>query len=524
MASRQFSRAIMDAMPCPPRVPRPSARPRRRTSGGAARGRRGTRGRACGWLAALFAATGCALAAPLPAEVNAALRRAQVPVSAMAVVVEEVGTARPLLSANADEPMNPASLAKLVTTFAALDQLGPAWRWQTPVWLDGPVRDGVLDGPLVLRGSGDPSLVLERVWLLLRRVMQAGVRTIRGDVVLDRGAFAVPDGHPADFDNEPLRPYNVRPDALLLNYKSVLYTFVPDPGAGVARIGAAPALAGATVDATVPLAAVPCGDWRATLKASFGDDGRVRFAGAYPVECGERTWPVADPRPDSYNARLVEGLWREMGGRLEGRVRDGTAPGDRAPSFVVDSPSLAEVVRDINKYSNNTMAQQLFLTLALVDPATGLPGAVAATPERARLGLQTWAEARLGPAAAALAIDNGAGLSRTARVSARALAQLLQVAWASPVMPELAASLPVSGLDGTMRRSRSTLGRAHLKTGSLRDVAGVAGYVLSDTGRRYVLVAVVNHPNASAARPAIDALLQWTIGDPARRGAAASTN
>ena len=81
------------------------------------------------------------------------------------------------------------------------------------------------------------------------------------------------------------------------------------------------------------------------------------------------------------------------------------------------------------------------------------------------------------------------------------LGRLLQSAWSSAVMPELMSSLPVAGIDGTLRRSKGVPGRAHLKTGSLRDVVGVAGYVLADSGRRYVVVAIVNHPNANAARP-----------------------
>ncbi|MBC8057965.1 MAG: D-alanyl-D-alanine carboxypeptidase, partial [Rhizobiales bacterium] len=120
-----------------------------------------------------------------------------------------------------------------------------------------------------------------------------------------------------------------------------------------------------------------------------------------------------------------------------------------------------------------------------------------------------------GSASAAFVVDNGSGLSRDARVSAQGLTRLLQAAWASPVMPELIASLPVSGVDGTLKRSRATLGRAHLKTGSLRDVAGVAGYVLANSGRRYVVVAIANHANANAARPAFDALVQWAASDAA---------
>ncbi len=112
-------------------------------------------------------------------------------------------------------------------------------------------------------------------------------------------------------------------------------------------------------------------------------------------------------------------------------------------------------------------------------------------------------------------IDNGSGLSRESRVSARLLTRLLLAAWSSPVMPELLSSLPVSGVDGTLARSSANFGRAHLKTGSLRDVAGIAGVVLGNSGRRYVVVAIANHPNANAARPALDALLQWAADDAA---------
>lgn len=479
-------------------------------------------------LAALAAPTACAVlvalprpaaGAALPADVRAALERAGVPQSAVAVAVLDAASGRPLYALNAEQPMNPASLQKLLTTGAALERLGPAFTWSTPVWLAGPVRDGVLDGSLHIRGSGDPRLVLERLWLLLRRVQQLGVREIRGDIVLDGSAFAVPETPPGDFDGEALRPYNARPGALLLNYRSVLYGFVPDPAAGVARVVVEPPLARSPVDRTVPLApaGTACGDWRGALQPGFAAEGsgagagtRTRFAGTYAAACGENTWPVADAHPASYDARLLEGLWREMGGTLTGRVREGRAP-DAPPSFEHRSPPLAEVVRDINKFSNNVMAEQLFLTLA----AQARPG-VPATPEAAREQLRRWLGERLGAEPGPeVVVHNGSGLSRDNRLSARLLAQLLAAMFAGPVMPELAASLPVSGSDGTLRRMRAGSGRAHLKTGSLRDVAGVAGYVLPQqgpsAGRRLVLVALINHSNANAARPAIEALVQATV-------------
>ncbi len=350
--------------------------------------------RPCLALVLALAASLAAAVAPLPAEVGAALDRARVPREAFAVVVQEVGTAAPArLEWQAAQPMNPASLTKLVTTAAALDLLGPAWTWSTPVWLEGAVADGVLAGDLAIRGSGDPKLVLERVWLLLRRVRQAGVVEIRGDIVLDRSAFAPGGADPAEFDGDPTRPYNVRADALLLNQKSVQLAFAADRGARSSP--ASPPSRRSTacsVDAAVPLGvgrAAACGDWRAALQADLADAQAWRFAGVFPSGCdGERLWQVAYADPASYNARLLRALWREMGGRLGGTVRDGAAPA-RPPDFEFASPPLAEVVRDINKFSNNVMAQQLFLTLGLVQRGSG-------TPAAAREVLRGWLDARLG--------------------------------------------------------------------------------------------------------------------------------
>ena len=462
------------------------------------------------FLAGLLLAlgSGFSAAAPrvLPPEVEAALDEAKLPRDALVAVVQQVGAAAPRLSWQAQKAVNPASLTKLITTSAALELLGPAWSWSTPLWLEGALREGVLYGNLVIKGSGDPKLVMERLWLMLRRVQQLGVHEIRGDIVLDRSAFSVPEQNPGDFDGETLRPYNVRADALLLNYKSVLLSFTPDTARGLAVVSVDPPLAGVRADASVPLSSAPCDDWRGQLKADFSDPTWLRFSGSHPTACGEKVWPVAYADARSYNERLLGGLWREMGGKLAGVVRDGAAP-TSAPSFEVASPPLAEVVRDINKFSNNVMAQQLFLTLGLTQRGQG-------TPEAGREVLHQWLADRFGDLGRAAVIDNGSGLSRETRVTAQLLARLLQVEWAGPLMPELISSLPVSGLDGTLRRSKVVIGRAHLKTGSLRDVLGIAGVVLANSGRRYVVVAIVNHPNANAARPALEALVKWaTLAD-----------
>ena len=460
---------------------------------------------------------------PLPAEVSAALARAKVPQDAVTVlVVDAEGQQAPRLSHRAQVPFNPASVMKLVTTYAALDLLGPAYTWRTPVWVDGTVQGTTLRGNLYLQGRGDPKLVAERLWLLLRRVQGLGISTIAGDIVLDRSAFATQSTDPANFDGEPLRPYNATPDALLVNYKSVVMTLVPDPTAQLARVHFEPPLAGVQMQANVPLSAGPCNDYRATLKADLTDPSRIRFLGSYPASCGEKVWPLAYADPATYAARAVAGLWHEMGGQLTGTVREGRAPTTPA-TFEMTSPTLLEVVRDINKYSNNVMAQQLFLTLSLPASRGASPSASATSTQvlttpgasfaASREVLRQWWQQRISPVDAPV-LDNGSGLSRVERISAQALARLLQTAYGSPLMPELMSALPIAGVDGTLKRSKSQApGRAHLKTGSLRDVTAVAGYVHGASGHRYVLVAMVNHPNASAARPAFDALLDWTVDD-----------
>ncbi|HSV81380.1 MAG TPA: D-alanyl-D-alanine carboxypeptidase/D-alanyl-D-alanine-endopeptidase [Ramlibacter sp.] len=455
-------------------------------------------------LAGLLAlAAGWAAAQGLPPEVEAALAAAQLPRESVVLLVAPAEGGDPRVAHRIEVPVNPASVAKLATTYAALELLGPSYSWNTPVYLDGPVRNGVLQGNLYLQGRGDPKLVVERLWLLLRRVQALGVRAVSGDIVLDRSAFVLPPRDPAAFDGEPLRPYNALPEALLINFKTVVLTFTPQ--GGQARVRAEPPLAGVQWPASVPLAAGECGAWPATLRADFSNPLQVRFAGSFPAACGEQTWNIAFPDPASYAARAVAGLWRELGGELTGVVRDGSVPAGLRPAFEFASPPLAEVVRDINKYSNNVMAQQLFLTLGLQLRGSG-------TLEASREVLRSWWRDRFGGEPPLL--DNGSGLSRSERITGAQLGQLLQAAWASPLMPDFVASLPALGIDGTTRRIRQNVGLAHLKTGSLNDVSAVAGYVHGAQGRRYVLVAIANHPRASAVRPAIQALVDWTARQP----------
>jgi D-alanyl-D-alanine carboxypeptidase/D-alanyl-D-alanine-endopeptidase (penicillin-binding protein 4) len=452
----------------------------------------------------------CLAARELPKPVADALRAASVPQSSVAVVVQDLGAARPALSVNAGAAMNPASVMKLVTTFAALELLGPAYRWKTEAYVAGTLRDGVLEGDLLLKGYGDPKLDYESFWMLLRALRGKGLREIRGDLVLDRSFFAPGSADPARFDGDALRPYNVLPDALLVHYKSLRFTFVPEPEREAVRIYVEPRPPGLEVTNSLRLSAGSCPEGRAfrdMLQPTFsaGPPPRAAFAGRYPIACAEKELNVALLAPDEHVAGVLRELWAEMGGAWAGRVREGTVPPQARLLHTHESAPLAEIVRHVNKFSNNVMARQVYLTLAT---ASSEP------PARAELAAESvrhWLAVK-GIPARELAIENGSGLSRTDRMSAASLAALLQSAWNSPVMPEFVASLPLAALDGTMKRrliGEPVAGQAHVKTGLLSDVRAMAGYLLDRSGRRRIVVMLMNHPNAPDAEAATDALLRW---------------
>lgn len=440
-------------------------------------------------------------AADLPAAVSQALQEAGIPTNSVAMVVQAVDGAPPLLSHNARKAMNPASAMKLVTTYAGLEILGPAHTWRTELLADAVPSGNRLEGNLYLRGSGDPKLNLEHFWLLLRQLRARGVSEISGDLVLDRTAFALPAHDPGEFDNEPLRPYNAGPDALLINLKSIRLALLPDPARRAVNVIVETPADSLQINNRLTLGREACGDWREQIKPAV--NGQViELGGSFPEACGEKVLHLVPWTADVQVESLFRTLWRELGGGLSGRVREGRTPASARPLAAQESPTLGEIVRDINKFSNNVMARQLFLSLDSERPAT---------PEGARRRVAGWLQAK-GLKMPELILDNGSGLSRSERVSAENLAQLLRAAWQSPVMPELIASLPIAGIDGTLQKrfmNGSATGRAHLKSGYLDGVRALAGYLLDHGGKRWIVVCLINDPRARLGKPAIDALLLW---------------
>jgi len=446
-----------------------------------------------------------ALADGLPPNVLGALKAAQIPAASVAVVVQPVDTKVPLVAHNAGQPMNPASVMKLVTTYAALDLLGPAWTWKTTAWTEAVAVDGVLNGNLYLKGSGDPRFAIEHLSSLLRQLQVRGIRQIAGDVVLDRSTFDVPAIDPGAFDDKPMRPYNVGPDALLINFRALRFTLLPD-GGRIRLLMETPS-EGLRVDNRLRPGEDGCGsNWKDFIDVRLVPENtgnRLEFTGTYSPQCGEKVLNLSPLPADGQAGGLFRALWKELGGTLGGQVRSGSVPAGARLAATHESPPLADAVRDINKFSNNVMARQVYLTLG--------NDSAPATAERARRRIGDWLNAR-GLRFAELEIENGSGLSRRERISADSLNRLLLDAWKSPVMPEFVSSMPIVGIDGTMKKrlnGSEATGRAHIKTGTLDGVKTAAGYALDAQGRRYAVTFFINHPKAQAGSPAIDALLVW---------------
>ena len=459
--------------------------------------------------------------AELPASVADALKRASIPLSAIAVYVQAVDSTAPSISHNAAKSTNPASVMKLVTTTAALDLLTPAYRWKTEIYRDGSVvsdklNNGVLQGNLVIKGYGDPSFKAQEFWRMLMSLQQAGIKQINGDLILDKTVFAKSVGDRHTFDDETWRAYNAEPSAFLVNGRNTSFKFVAtENSVNVTQEFELPEV---QIVNNMKLRSGACGEWRSnfgyTVKqkeacsnsnCNKNASAVVTFSGTFSPDCGERYLELSVLDDEQYALATFKKLWSELGGKFKGALKIQATPSSAVKVLEQLSEPLGYVERDINKWSNNLMARQLLLTLALekqAAPATEVKGAQV---------LKDWMASK-NIDAKELVIENGSGLSRNERISAEHLGVLLVSAYHSAIMPELMASLPILALDGTVKKrlnNSAAQGRAHLKTGSLDGVSAIAGFVLDANNRRHVMVMIVNHANAAASKNAQDALIEW---------------
>ena len=444
--------------------------------------------------------------AQLPVTVFEALQAENVPLDNVSIYVRRIDTPQALVAYQADVPRNPASVMKLVTSYAALDLLGPSYRWKTQFYGLNLPQQGKLQGGLWVKGSGDPALNTAHLAEVAGELQQKfNLNEICCEILLDNRAYAPQNFDAAAFDGKPYRAYNAPAEALMVNQQAIRLQLIPSNEK--VTVVAYPNWSLLIKRIDIKPIAGDCGDWKNGLQIKR--EGRVlSLNGEYPVSCGDKyldvNWQGAE-----YVGGLFYSAWEQAGGRWtqadKTQIRLLNVPENAVLLTEHTSPTLAEILREMNKTSNNVMARALYLSLSRVNDASQ----VASTAKSEQV-LKTWLQGK-GFNFSELVLENGAGLSRQERISASHLGVLLGDAFRSPYMAELSASLPIYGVDGSLskRKDSGLYGRAHLKTGSLENVRSIAGYVLDAKGRYWSVVFMANGAKAEATKPAQDALLNW---------------
>ncbi|WP_199102028.1 D-alanyl-D-alanine carboxypeptidase/D-alanyl-D-alanine-endopeptidase [Aquitalea sp. ASV11] len=405
-----------------------------------------------------------------------------------------------LASLRADVPVNPASTMKLLTSWTALNRLGPGYRWTTRLVSAAQVQDGVLKGDLVWVGAGDPRFGMANLRSLLHDLRLRGIRQIDGRLLLDKSAFSS-IGTAENFGGDEGKSFTVEPDTHLTGLKVAWLRFFNDSNG--TRVVLDPPLAGVSLQARLSNGgdtAGSCPDVRQWVHIRE-QGSQLEVSGKLPTACDGSQAYVNVLDHNDFAAQSFAALWQELGGSGPQGMALGRAPANARTLAQFQSEPLITALNDINKYSNNTMARTVFLTLGREAATSGDTPADAQTAVRSLLAEQHIA-------ADALVLENGCGLSRRERVSARLLGQVLLNAARGPYGNELMTSLPLASEDGTLKRRFASIGpRLRMKTGTLKDVKALAGYWQAADGRRLAIVAIVNSPRAPAMAGALDAVV-----------------
>jgi len=467
------------------------------------------------WLPiVLLSLLGSVVTAQLPAPLERIAQAHGIPYEALSIVVRATDEDASVLAHLPNVPRNPASTIKLLTTWAALEILGPTYSWPTEVYFLGDWDGRTLDGDLAIKGYGDPYLVTEEFWKLLRALRRIGLEEINGDLVIDHSFFGGVEGQPGDFDGQPYRTYNVAPNALLVNFKAVRFQFLPDPNGRDVLITADPMPENLNIVNRLSLADGPCQGYQAGISFDVRDPQTAQtvvFSGSFPEACAPYSLSRTVLEHDTFALGVFTSLWQGLGGRHQGRLGAVTVGDGLDPALIWHSRPLAEIIRSINKYSNNVMTRQLLYTLG-AEQSVG-PGTRESGVDVIRNYL---VERELSPES--LVMANGAGLSRQTRISAALLADVLYLAQDSPFGAEFMASMSIGGLDGTTRGrfNGPEEGRAHVKSGRLDDVVALAGYVHAGNGKTYIVTAMVNAPEAhrGPGGELLNELISWVYALP----------
>ena len=443
----------------------------------------------------------------LPKNIEAVLNHRNLEPSSLSVMMIDLESDEVILSWNPDTKRTPASVMKLFTTASALDILGPSYKWSTEFYVFGEIKNKILDGDLLIKGKGDPFLTTENVWKMLRRIKQKGIDEIKGDLLIDDSFFNHPNHDPAKFDNEPLRSYNVGPNALLFNFKSVRFFIDSNKINRSVTITEDPKLDNVEIVNELELIDSDCTGYQRGIRIITSKKyDKLIFRGSFPTECEDFSLFRSVLSHDQFNFGLFKSTWRDLGGKFDGEWKNTIHDTESLPFYSHDSVMLSSAVKSINKNSNNVMSRNLLLTIAA--ESEDLP----ATEEKGRARVNEWL-LQNNFDAQSFFLDNGSGLSREASVTVRQVTDLLKYVYRSDFMPEFISSLSINGLDGTMSdrfENDEISGKFHIKTGSLDHVSSLAGY-MNYEGKRYAFAIIQNAEDVHKGfgEEVQEALMRW---------------
>jgi len=450
----------------------------------------------------------------LPQGLANILAEQRIPINTLSLVVQEVDAKEPILAINSRTLRQPASLVKLFTTFIALDYLGPGYQWSTEIFASDLVLDGST-GYLLFQGTGDPYLTKENLLLIVNRLQNLGLTSIKDGLFLDQSYFEANASNSGDFDNDPLRPYNLMPSALLANFNMIDFTMVPNRRTRSVDISFNTLPTNIIFDNQMKLGTGQCYNFMDSAVFNESQNNKVvtiSVEGYFPEDCPKVEHELSLTNTNHYFHGIFSDLWNLSGGDIQGyfveTVKKKTL---EKPLLVHNSPPLTEIIRLTNKDSNNFMSKQIFLTLGNHQQNN------VASLEQSRKLMRSMLD-KYGIDFQDQFIDNGSGLSRKNLVRAETLSQLLMKIYQHPLRAEFISSLPISGIDGTTKKRFKKFPlkeRMHLKTGTINGVKGLAGYVQGLSGKEYIIVFMHNDFSEFTykTQPFQDAFLKWVVQD-----------
>ncbi len=415
--------------------------------------------------------------------------------------------AAPIVDFQSHIPRTPASVMKVITTGTGLLLLGTDYRWKTEFYTDGSINNGTLNGNLIIKGYGDPYMVQENMADMVSALQISGLSHINGKVILDNSYFLNSNENPEAFDGHGIEPYNAIPSALSINFRTI--DLILTPINNQVQITTDPELTFTHIQNQMYVnKAKRCRGKRGfnpKISVNYNQD-LIIVSGSLSKNC--RTTKLSKVLTDAGDLYFghFKKMWQEKGGTITDNWVYGEVPSTAKLFYTYQSQkNLSEQIAAMNKKSNNIMTRQLFLTIGAekTQPPASLPKSRTTVLQQLKnLGVDTHN----------LFIDNGSGLSRMASISAKQMGQFLLAMHQSPARQAFEQSLSIAGVDGTLRhRLRNTplADNAIGKSGTLKQVKSLVGYLHAQSGKKYIYVMLFEGRNARAGRPLMDNILQW---------------